>query len=61
MNDLNNIPENKDNKVMCVSCCGTGTVYFGEEDTECTCTYCNGSGNTTEAENECYLDTLNYN
>ena len=61
MNNLNNIPENNQEKDMCLSCCGTGVVYFGVEDTKQTCVYCKGSGRTTSAENECYLDTLNYN
>jgi len=49
--------ENKEEFTMCLACLGSKTIYDGIEDTYEECKYCNGTGEATEAENECFLST----
>jgi hypothetical protein len=59
---MNTFDNTDDELHMCQACFGTGEEYDGEEDIFIGCTNCNATGLTTEAQNECYLDSiLNYN
>jgi len=42
---------------MCLACLGSTSLYDGISDTCEECKYCKGTGEATEAENECFLST----
>lgn len=45
----------------CLCCLGSGVVYSHEEDSEQQCNICNGSGKAEKVDNECFLESINYN
>lgn len=46
---------------QCLSCLGSGELYDFESDDVTLCNYCKGTGKASDEDNECFLESINYN